>query len=108
MEKLQNPARKELAGGRVLHLMTIAPDIGHEFAGVRMSKEELMNDLVFGDGLATEDELIVNGRNALEELPRPDQFGNNRLALLAILDAMPPTIEMVLEVDQNDIQVAAD
>jgi hypothetical protein len=74
-----------------------------------MNREELMERFVLGNGLTNVDTLMVDGRNALDQLPRPDAFGNSRLALMAILDSMPRDSMMTLEEDEETSQtVAAD
>jgi hypothetical protein len=113
MENLHATPPRELPGDRILRLMTIAPNSlqedGEQRDVNRMNKDKLMEQFVFGNGLADVDTLIIDGHNALEQLPRPDAFGNNRLALMAILDSMAHGSMMTLESDEENLQtIAAD
>lgn len=109
MEKLQNNTPSKLVGKRILNLIEITSDNEQDLADDAMNKDGIMNEFVFGDGLSVADSMIVNGRNVLEEIPRPDQFGNNRLGLMAVLDTMSSAAKFTLTVEEVDtLNVAAD
>lgn len=109
MEKLQNNAQSKLSGKRILSLIEITSDDVEDTASIKLNKEGIMNKFVFGDGITEEDSMIVNGRDVLEEIPRPDQFGNNRLGLMAVLDTMSPAATFTLTIEEIDtLAVAAD
>lgn len=112
MEKLSPESPNKLSGNRILRLMTIVPgdtlSDDERSAENTVSRDEVMDKFVLSSGLESSDTVIVDGRDALEALPRPDAFGNNRLALMAILDSMPHDSRMTLEIDKEITTEAAD
>lgn len=89
--------------------MTITSDADAHPSDTIMSTKELMNELVLGGGLTDNDQLTINGKDALEFLPRPEAYGNCRLALMAALDTMSPNSKMSLQIEDGHVQtIAAD
>lgn len=109
IENLSTKSQKEALGNRTLRLVILEPGTLADDAPMqhRVSREELIDNLVLGDGLANGERLLINGQDAISLLPRPDAFGNSRLALLDALDSTSPGSMMILEVDDQDHQVTA-
>lgn len=109
METLPTHEKQHLSGATILRLTTITDRAYGPSLDTTMTKTALMHNLVFGDGLKEVDQLLIDGSDARLLLPRPDAYGNNRLALMALLDTLPANTIMAIELETAaSLAVAAD
>jgi hypothetical protein len=107
MEKLHSSEPKKVSGKRVLRLTSIV-DVGNDqHPDNLISVQNLRKEYVLGGGLSSEDELIIDGKDALSLLPRPEAYGSRALALMSFLDSSLNDAMFQLEIEEESVAVAA-